>query len=69
MNKAKLTSLCHNVSRKTGLPFNGVMLYYFLESILKKLANSEYNERIKIKGYYVRYTVCQGIKSLSSLYF
>ena len=38
MNKAKLTALCHKVSKEVGLSFNSVMLYYFLESILKKLA-------------------------------
>ena len=42
MNKAKLTAICHNISKESGLPFNSVMLYYFLESILKKLAQSKY---------------------------
>lgn len=38
MNKAKLTAICHNISKESGLPFNSVMLYYFLESILKKIS-------------------------------
>ena len=37
MNKAKLTALCHKISKNTGLTFNSVMTYYFLEVILKKL--------------------------------
>lgn len=36
MNKAKLTALCHKISKQTGLTFNSVMTYYFLEIILKK---------------------------------
>jgi hypothetical protein len=36
-NKARLTALCHKISKENGLTFNSVMLYYFLESILKKL--------------------------------
>lgn len=45
MNKAKLTALCHKKSEAFGLSFNAIMLYYFLESILKKLANSIYSEK------------------------
>ena len=37
MNKAKLTALCHKISKNTGLTFNSVMTYYFLEAILKKI--------------------------------
>ncbi len=37
MNKAKLTALCHKISKQTGLTFNSVMTYYFLEIILKKI--------------------------------
>ncbi len=36
MNKDKLTSMCHKISDKTNLSFNEVIVYYFLESILKK---------------------------------
>lgn len=49
MNKAKLTAICHNISKESGLPFNSVMLYYFLESILKKLAQSKYHENLFLK--------------------
>ena len=49
MNKAKLTYLCHKVSDDTGLNYNSVLAYYFLESILKCLANSKYRENIIFK--------------------
>ena len=37
MNKAKLTALCHKISKQTGLTFNSALTYYFLEVILKKI--------------------------------
>lgn len=66
MNKAKLTSLCHKVSKEVGLSFNAVMLYYFLESILKKLAGSKYNERFIFKGGFLLSSVV-GINSRSTV--
>ena len=50
MNKAKLTALCHKVSKETGLTFNSVMTYYFLEIILKKLSQSAYAQNYIFKG-------------------
>lgn len=50
MNKQKLISLCHKVSKKTNLSFNSIMIYFFLESILKQLANSKYKENFVFKG-------------------
>lgn len=50
MNKGKLTALCHKVSRETGLSFNTIMLYYFLERILKHLANGKYKNHFVFKG-------------------
>lgn len=50
MNKAKLTALCHNISKQTGLTFNSVMTYYFLEVILKKLSRSSYADHYIFKG-------------------
>ncbi|MCU4706800.1 nucleotidyl transferase AbiEii/AbiGii toxin family protein [Mycoplasma sp. CSL7503-lung] len=50
MNKDKLIALCHKVSKEVELPFNNVMLYYFLESVLKKLSKSKYNEKFVFKG-------------------
>ncbi len=50
MNKNKLTSICHKISNKTNLAFNEVMVYYFLESILKELSNSNYSDNFIFKG-------------------
>lgn len=50
MNKAKLTALCHKISKQTGLTFNSVMTYYFLEVILKKLSHSPYSKHYIFKG-------------------
>ena len=66
MNKAKLTALCHKVSKEVGLSFNAVMLYYFLESILKKLAKSQYSERFIFKGGFLLSNVV-GIDSRSTV--
>lgn len=66
MNKAKLTSLCHKISKKVNLSFNSVMLYYFLESILKKLSESEYNENFIFKGGFLLSNVV-GINSRSTV--
>ncbi|MBV1756452.1 MAG: nucleotidyl transferase AbiEii/AbiGii toxin family protein [Dethiosulfatibacter sp.] len=50
MNKDKLTSLCHKISKESGLTFNSVMTQYFLETVLHRLANSKYNENLIFKG-------------------
>lgn len=66
MNKAKLTALCHKISDNTKLSFNAVMLYYFLESILKKLAESKYNDKFVFKGGFLLSNVL-GINSRSTM--
>jgi len=66
MNKAKLTGLCHKISKETGLTFNSVMLYYFLENILKKLAQGTYGENLVFKGGFLLSNVV-GIKSRSTM--
>jgi hypothetical protein len=38
MTKAKLAALCHKISKETGVSFNSVLLYYFLENVLKKIS-------------------------------
>ncbi len=50
MNKYKLTDMCHKISAKTKLSFNEVMVYYFLESILKKLSSNSYSDNFIFKG-------------------
>ena len=66
MNKARLTALCHKISKETGLTFNSVMLYYFLESILKKLVQGKYGGNLVFKGGFLLSNVV-GIESRSTM--
>lgn len=66
MNKAKLTALCHKVSKETGLTFNSVMTYYFLETILKKLSQSAYSQNYIFKGGFLLSNVV-GVASRSTV--
>ena len=66
MNKAKLTALCHKISKQTGLTFNSVMTYYFLEFILKKLSQSSYADHYIFKGGFLLSNVI-GVESRSTV--
>lgn len=66
MNKAKLTSLCHKVSRATGLSFNSVLTHYFLESVLGSIAKGPYNENFIFKGGFLLSNIV-GIESRSTI--
>ncbi|MDY0289526.1 MAG: nucleotidyl transferase AbiEii/AbiGii toxin family protein [Sphaerochaeta sp.] len=66
MNKARLTALCHTISKENGLTFNSVMLYYFLESILKKLVQGKYGGNLVFKGGFLLSNVV-GIESRSTM--
>lgn len=66
MNKAKLTALCHKISKETGLTFNSVMPYYFLEVILKKLSQSSYAQNYIFKGGFLLSNVV-GVASRSTV--
>lgn len=66
MNKAKLTALCHNISKQTGLTFNSVMTYYFLEVILKKLSRSSYADHYIFKGGFLLSNII-GVESRSTV--
>lgn len=66
MNKAKLTALCHNISKQTGLTFNSVMTYYFLEVILKKLSRSSYADHYIFKGGFLLSNII-GVESRSTM--
>ncbi|MBR7927491.1 nucleotidyl transferase AbiEii/AbiGii toxin family protein [Aerococcaceae bacterium zg-ZUI334] len=66
MNKAKLISLCHKISKRTGLTFNSVMIYYFLEVILKKLSLSDYSSHYIFKGGFLLSNVI-GVESRSTI--
>jgi predicted nucleotidyltransferase component of viral defense system len=61
-----LTALCHKISKENGLTFNSVMLYYFLESILKKLVQGKYGENLVFKGGFLLSNVV-GIESRSTM--
>ena len=50
MNKAKLTAMCHKIAREKGITFNTALTYYFLESILGKIAVSDYKRNFIFKG-------------------
>ena len=66
MNKDKITAMCHKVSVETGLTFNSVMTYYFLESDLRKLANSKFNDKFIFKGGYILSNIV-GLNSRSTV--
>ncbi|MDO4634321.1 MAG: nucleotidyl transferase AbiEii/AbiGii toxin family protein [Streptococcus sp.] len=66
MNKAKLTALCHKISKETELTFNSVMPYYFLEVILKKLSQSSYAQNYIFKGGFLLSNVV-GVASRSTV--
>ena len=66
MNKEKLTALCHKISKQTGLTFNSVMTYYFLEIILKKLSQSSYADHYIFKGGFLLSNVI-GVESRSTV--
>ncbi|CAG5437514.1 abortive infection protein AbiGII [Streptococcus pneumoniae] len=66
MNKAKLTALCHNISKQTDLTFNSVMTYYFLEVILKKLSRSSYADHYIFKGGFLLSNII-GVESRSTV--
>lgn len=66
MNKAKLTALCHKIAKQTGLTFNSIMIYYFLEVILKKLSKSSYANHYIFKGGFLLSNVI-GVESRSTV--
>lgn len=66
MNKAQLTSKCHKISSITGLPFNSIMIYYFLESILQKFSQSNYKDNFIFKGGFLLSNLI-GISSRSTI--
>jgi len=66
VNKATLTLICHKISKQTGLTFNSVMTYYFLEMILKKLSQSSYSRNYIFKGGFLLSNVI-GVESRSTV--
>ncbi len=66
MSKAKVTDICHKISKSSGLSFNTVMVYYFLESVLIRLAKSKYREFFVFKGGFLLSNVV-GIETRSTV--
>ena len=66
MNKVKLTALCHKIAKQTGLTFNSIMTFYFLEVILKKLSKSSYAKHYIFKGGFLLSNVI-GVESRSTV--
>ncbi len=66
MNKQKLRSMCMKVSKEAGLSFNVVQTHYFLEKILKKIANSKEKHNFIFKGGFLLSNVI-GISERSTI--
>lgn len=62
MNRDKLTEICKSVSKEHEISIGSVELYYFMESILKSLASSEYGESFVFKGGFLISNVGSKIK-------
>ena len=50
MNKNKLISLTHKISEKTEIPFNSILTFFFMESLLKRISKSKYRNNFVFKG-------------------
>ena len=50
MNKNKLHAMIHRVSQETGIVYNSVFAYYFMEDILLRIYKSNYKENFIFKG-------------------
>lgn len=66
MNRAKIIALCHKVAENMGLSFNTVLLYYFLENLLKRLAAGENKDRFIFKGGFLLSNVV-GVQTRSTV--
>ncbi|MGI6671839.1 MAG: nucleotidyl transferase AbiEii/AbiGii toxin family protein [Christensenellales bacterium] len=50
MNKDAVMHRVHTIVSQTGLPFNTVLTFYFLEAVLNKLAHTRHAESLVLKG-------------------
>lgn len=50
MNKNKLNSIIQKVSATTGIVYNSVLAYYFMEDILSRISKSNYKDNFIFKG-------------------
>lgn len=66
INKIRLTSRLHKLSKAKNVPFNILLQVYFFESFLIRLAKSEYREMFVLKGGFLLSSVL-GIEERSTL--
>ncbi len=66
MNKNKLNSLVHRVSEETGIVYNSILAYYFMEDILTKISESNYKENFIFKGGFLLSNIV-GIRSRATV--
>ncbi len=50
MNKGKLNAMIQKVSQNTGIAYNSVLAYYFMEDVLLRISKSEYRDNFIFKG-------------------
>src|SRR6056297_2641385 len=53
MNKNKLRSSIQKIEKETGLNYNAILIMYFLESVLKRIAVSPYKDYLIFKGAFL----------------
>ncbi len=66
MNKDKLNSMVHKVSEGTGIVYNSVLAYFFMEDILLKISQSDYRDNFIFKGGFLLSNIV-GISSRATL--
>ncbi|MGI6578767.1 MAG: nucleotidyl transferase AbiEii/AbiGii toxin family protein [Saccharofermentanales bacterium] len=50
MNKNKLNSLVRKISKDTGIVYNSILAYYFMEDVLSRISKSDYRNNFIFKG-------------------
>lgn len=50
MNKNKLNAVVQKVSKNTGIVYNSVLSYYFMEDVLSRISKSDYKDNFIFKG-------------------
>lgn len=66
MNKNKLNAMVHRVSEKTGIIYNSILTYYFMEDILSMISKSNYKDKFIFKGGFLLSNII-GISSRSTV--
>ncbi len=66
MNKGKLNAMIQKVSQNTGIVYNSVLAYYFMEDVLLKISKSEYRDNFIFKGGFLLSNIV-GISSRATM--